>query len=308
MDVRLEDETVWLSQKQMSELFGKDVRTVNEHIKNVFKEGELEPKSTLRKFRMVQKEGKRDVTRDVDCYNLDVILSVGYRVSSKQGTAFRQWSTKVLSDHLVKGITVNAKRLEQRPAPELEYALSIIRQTMSTRALSAGETEGLLKVITEYAATWLTLKDFGEGTLETEKSGAQQRYKLTLGDARGAIASLKKNLQRRNEASPTFGDERPEELSRVLDAVFEGEAAVEQRAAHLLYSLIKEHPLEDGNKRIAAFLFIVYLTKNNALTNRAGERKFSDTALTALTLLIAESDVKQKEMMLQLVRHFIGRK
>src|SRR5437867_4807606 len=210
IDVRLEDETVWLTQAQISKLFAKGVPAINEHIKNVFKSGELEAGSTIRKFRIVRREGKRQVERQLDCYNLDMIIAVGYRVNSKRGTQFRIWATNVLRDHLVKGYTLNEKRLQENKQrlKELEAAVELVGKAKSAKTLSGSETAGLLTVITEYTRSWLLLHQYDAGTLATKELHREVRFRITDDDAKYAISQLRKNLMQRNEASDLFGHER----------------------------------------------------------------------------------------------------
>jgi prophage maintenance system killer protein len=309
LEVHLEQETVWLSQAKMAELFGKDIRTVSEHVQNIYKEGELKRNSTIRKFRIVQTEGKRQVEREIDFYNLDVIISVGYRVKSQRGTQFRIWATGVLRDHIIKGVTVNQKRIQElkgKQLAEFGEALALL-ESAKQKAQTRDETAGLLEVITDYANAWLLLQKYDEGTLETDRVHKHLAYALTYVDARNAIAELKKELLRKREAGDLFGMERGHGLEAILgnlNQTFGGEPlypSVEEKAAHLLYFVIKDHPFADGNKRIGSFLFIMFLSENRHLFTKKGERKINDNALVALALLIAESKPSQKEVMVKLI-------
>jgi death-on-curing family protein len=309
LEVRLEQETVWLSQAQMADLFGKDIRTVSEHIQNIYKEGELRRNPTIRKFRIVQTEGKRHVEREIDFYNLDVIISVGYRIKSQRGTQFRIWATGVLRDHIIKGVTVNQKRIQELKGKQLDEfgeALALL-ESAKQKALSKDETAGLLDVITGYANAWLLLQKYDEGTLETDRVHKHVSYTVTYADAKEAIAELKKELLRKKEAGDLFGLERGHGLEAIvgnLNQTFGGQdlyPSIEEKAAHLLYFVIKDHPFADGNKRVGSFLFIMFLSQNNHLFTKKGERKINDNALVALALLIAESKPSQKEVMVKLV-------
>jgi hypothetical protein len=214
VDVRLEGDTVWLTQKQMSELFGKSVKTINEHVQNVFYEKELDKRATIRNFRIVRQEGARQVTRDVEHYNLDVIISVGYRVKSQQGTRFRIWATKTLRDHLVKGYTLNQHRLTENRA-ELEAALELVRKTAISRELTADQGKGLVDVITRYTRTYLLLQQYDEGSL-VEPTGTEPGFVLTYEIAKREIGRLRQDLATRNEATALFGRERGDALVALL--------------------------------------------------------------------------------------------
>lgn len=308
MDVRLQDETIWLSQKQMSVLFDKGVRTINEHIQNIFEDAELKPDTTIRKFRIVQNEGKRKVEREIDCYNLDVIISVGYRVSSKRGTQFRIWATNVLRRHLIEGYTFHQKRLHEKGTKELEQALALIARAKSLPELSSDEAKGLLDIVTRYAQTWLLLRKYDDGVMDIPAKLRKPVYRLTYDDALRNILTLKESLAKKGEASDLFGLERAEMLQSIIGNLYqtfdkkELYPTLEEKAAHLLYFVIKDHPFSDGNKRIAVLLFLIFLQKNDALS-RAEE--LLDSSLVALALLIAESDPKERETMTRLVLHFI---
>lgn len=310
LDVKLEQETVWLSLQQIADLFQVDKSGISRHIRNIFSSGELKPKTTVANFATVQKEGGVMKQRKVDYYNLDMIISVGYRVSSRRATQFRIWATNVLRQHLVQGYTLNHKRLRSRESidvRELERIVHMVKAAGERRLLSGDEAKGLLRVIMDYADTWLLLQQYDSGQLVEPKQKSKTGYVLTHGDAQSAIRALKKNLMRRREASDLFGKEKAASLKGILETVEEtcDGTQLEAKAAHLLYLVIKEHPFADGNKRIAAFLFILYLMRNGALRGRAGERKFNDNALVAIALLIAESDPKDKEIIITLIMRFI---
>ena len=312
VNVKLEEETVWLSQKQMGELFGKDVRTINEHIKNTYKEGELEEKSTIRNFRIVRKEGDRNVERNIDHYNLDTIISVGYRVNSKEGTKFRIWASSILKDYLVKGYAINQKRLQTKGLKEFEQAVSLIKDTLDTRQLTPEEQEGLLEVITNYANTWALLQKYEKDGFTDVRETAAPTYVLNYAEAEKAILELKKHIRAQDQASDILEVEQETLLKGVLGDLYEsfdgGElyVSIEEKAAHLLYFMIKDHPLVSENKQIACFLFVLFLAKNDYLLNSVGERKFTDNTLVALALLIEASEEDQKEVILRLIMNFVG--
>jgi hypothetical protein len=261
IDVRLKADTVWLTQKQMAELFDKDVRTVNEHIRNIFKEGELAENSVIRKFRITASDGK---TYETSHYNLDVIISVGYRVKSHRGTQFRQWATRILRDHLVQGFTVNQTRLAERGISEMQQAVELLARTLDHQALITDIGKDVLSVIVGYARTWRLLLQYDEDTLVLPAGCQPARGVLEYDFARQAIFELKQELKGHGDATDLFGSERGEDLAAILGNIEQtmfGEPLYrtrEEKAAHLLYFVIKDHPFLDGNKRIGSFLFLLY--------------------------------------------------
>jgi len=311
LHVKLQDDTVWLSQKQMANLFDKDVRTVNEHIHNIYTEKELGENSTVRKFRIVQKEGNRKVVRSVDFYNLDVIISVGYRVKSQRGTQFRIWATKTLKNHILKGYTLNQQRLVQTGLHDFENAIALVKQVIDVRLLSNDETKGLVDIISRYTKTWVLLRRFDSNELGNITKPKSPSYAITFDSAISAIEQLKNELIQKGEATDLFGNIRGNELEGIIGNLYQtysGEdlySSIEEKAAHLLYFIIKDHPFTDGNKRIGAFLFILYLSRNSYLVSKSGEQKLNPNGLAALALLIAESDPVQKGLMIKLIMHFI---
>ena len=309
LEVRFENDTVWLSQAQMAMLFGKDIRTINEHITNIFDDEELEKESTIRKFRIVRQEGKRQVNREIEHYDLDMIISVGYRVKSKQGISFRRWATARLKEYLTQGYTINQKRLQQN-AHELEQALALIQKTANSSELTLESGRGLVDIVSRYTHTFLWLQQYDEGLLsepQTQQGGTLPTY----AEACSALAELKLQLMAKGEASDLFGRERDNGLSAILgnldQSVF-GEPAypsIEAKAAHLLYFVVKNHPFSDGNKRSGAFLFVDFLHRNGRLFDHNEHPVINDTGLAALTLLVAESDPKQKETLIRLIMHML---
>ena len=312
VEVRFENDTVWLSQAQMAMLFGKDIRTINEHITNIFDDEELEKEPTIRKFRIVRQEGKRQVNREIEHYDLDMIISVGYRVKSKQGISFRRWATARLKEYLTQGYTINQKRLQQN-AHELEQALALIQKTANSSELTLESGRGLVDIVSRYTHTFLWLQQYDEGLL-TEPQTQQGGTLPTYAEACSALAELKLQLMAKGEASDLFGRERDNGLSAILgnldQSVF-GEPAypsIEAKAAHLLYFVVKNHPFSDGNKRSGAFLFVDFLHRNGRLFDHNGYPVINDTGLAALTLLVAESDPKQKETLIRLIMHMLKHK
>lgn len=310
LDVSLQEETVWLSQRQMADLFEKDVRTVNEHIKNIYKEQELAEDSTIRKFRIVQQEGKREVTRNVEHFNLDVAISVGYRVKSQRGVQFRQWATHVLKQHLVQGYTLNQKRLQERGI-EFEQVVQLLSQTLANQQLVSPEGEAVLAVISDYARSWSLLQGYDEQSLVEQTLKQVEMRSIALNDALLAIAELKQVLIKKGEATDLFGQLRSDGLESAIATIEQGFGDelfypnIASRAAHLLYFVIKNHPLSDGNKRSGSFLFLWYLRLNQHFLAKPVELLINDNTLVALALLVAESKPDQKELMIRLVEHFI---
>jgi len=306
VEVRLDagHDTVWLNQAQMVNLFGRDQSVISRHINNIFKEEELLRESTMQKMHIANSD------KPVDFYNLDVIISVGYRVKSRQGTQFRQWATRVLREHLTLGWTLSRQRFEQN-AHELEAALALVRKTAQSAELQIDSSRGLVDIVTRYAQTFLLLQRYDEGLLSEPR--AQSGGVLpTVNEARAALDGLKIDLMARGEATELFARDRGDGLASLLgnldQSVF-GEPAyptVESKAAHLLYFVIKNHPFADGNKRSGAFLFVDFLNRNGRLLMRNGEPVINDIGLAALTLLVAESDPANKETMIRLIMNMLS--
>jgi prophage maintenance system killer protein len=307
VDVRLEGETVWLSQEQITTLFGRDRTVIGRHIRNVFGEGELDRNSVCAKFAHTASDGK---TYQVEHFSLDVIISVGYRVKSVEGTRFRQWATRILREHLTQGYTVNKQRLEAN-ARELESALVLVRRLAAQPDLGADAGRGLADIVSRYAQTFLLLQRYDEGLLgepPTQPGGSLP----TPAEARTALFALKAELVGRGEATDLFAQERDgglESLLGNLDQSIFGEPAypsIESKAAHLLYFVIKNHPFSDGNKRSGAFLFVDFLHRNHRLLGTDGQPVINDTGLAALALLVAESAPDQKETMIRLIMNMLA--
>jgi len=308
VEVRLERDTVWLRQEQMAQLFGRERSVITKHLRNIFTEKELDTDSVCAKFAHTAADGK---TYLVEHYNLDVIISVGYRVKSVQGTRFRQWASSVLRQHLTQGYSLNRQRLEAN-AQELEAALLLVRKLAQNPELPQNAGLGLLDVVTRYTRTFLLLQRYDEGLLSEP---AQQSGGLlpTPEEARAALFQLKVNLVGRGEASDLFAREHGDGLDALLgnldQSVF-GEPAyptIEAKASHLLYFMIKNHPFADGNKRSGAYLFVDFLARNGRLMDKAGQPVINDIGLAALTLLVAESAPTQKETMIRLVINMLAR-
>ncbi len=311
--VQFEKETVWLSQRLMAELFEKDSDTIGFHIKSIFKEEELSEEETTEYFSVVQKEGKKQVNRKIKFYNLDVILSVGYRVNSKRGTQFRKWATQRLKDHLVKGYTINKQRLQQLSInmQDLQKAVQLIQQSSNSSNIKLKEAKGLLYVLSQYTQSFILLNQYDSQTLKLEQLSENITYEIKYTEAKAAILELKRRLINKKEASNLFGNEKDESFSGILNSViqtFDGKylyPSIEEQAAHLLYFLIKSHPFSDGNKRIGAFLFVWFLEKNKHRFKKNGELKINANTLTALALLVAQSNPIEKEVMIKLIINLI---
>ena len=303
VEVRLDGESVWLTQEQMGQLFGRERSVITKHIRNVFADGELEEESNVQNLHIAGSD------KPVKFYNLDVVISVGYRVKSQQGTRFRQWATRVLREHLTQGYSLDRQRFEQNAA-ELEAALALVKKAAAGEALTAEQGRGLVDVIARYTQTFLWLQRYDEGLL-TAPAGSPGGVLPALDEARAAIARLKADLMARGEASDLFGRERGDAFAAILgnleQTVF-GEPAypsIETKAAHLLYFVIKNHPFSDGNKRTGAFLFVDFLARNGRLL-RNGEPIINDVGLAALALLVAESDAKNKDVMIHLIENMLA--
>lgn len=308
VSVRLEGNTIWLTQRQLSEILETSTDNIGLHLKNIYANGELVEMATTEDFSVVQQEGQRSVSRKTKHYNLDAIISVGYRVNSKRGTQFRQWATGILRDHLMQGWTLDRARFEHNAA-ELEAALALVRKTAQSPDLIANTGRGLVEIVSRYTQTFLLLQRYDEGLL-TDPNGTAGGVMPSLNEVRQSIAGLKADFMSRGEASDLFGLERGDALAAILgnldQSVF-GEPAyptIERKAAHLLYFVIKNHPLADGNKRTGAFLFVDFLNRNNALM-RDGQPVINDIGLAALALLVAESAPAQKETMISLIENML---
>ena len=308
VDVYFEQNTVWLTQGQIVELFDKNKRTISEHIRNIFKEGELQEDSVVRQSRITAADGK---SYNVNHYNLDVIISVGYRVKSQQGTQFRIWATERLREYLVQGYALNQQRFDQNAA-ELQQAIALIRKAAQAPDINATTGRGLVEIVSRYTQTFLWLQRYDEGLLN-DPQGQIGGDLPTPEIAMQALQELKQALMARGEATALFAHPREDGLSAIFGNLNQsafGESAyptIESKAAHLLYFVVKNHPFSDGNKRSGAFLFVDFLHRNQRLLNERGEPVINDTGLAALTLLVAESDAKQKETLIRLIMHMLAR-
>ncbi|WFE69567.1 RhuM family protein [Thiomicrospira sp. R3] len=310
LHVSLDGETVWLSQLQMGQLFDTTPENVLMHLQNIYKDEELDNQATTKEFLVVRQEGKRQVRRSIKHYNLDAIISVGYRVSSKRATQFRKWATQILNQYLVEGYALNEKRLQERHI-EFEQAINLLSATLTNQALVNLEGEAVLDVISDYARSWSLLQGYDEQSLDDNKTQQAAMIHIELDQALEAIAALKKELINKGEATPLFGQLRGDGLVSALATIEQGFGDtlfypnVASRAAHLLYFVIKNHPLADGNKRSGSFLFLWYLRLNQRFLAKPVEQLINDNTLVALALLVAESKPDQKELIIRLIEHFV---
>ena len=311
IEVKFEEDTVWLNQAQLAGLFKGSRTNIVEHIKNIYKTGELEELSTCRKFRQVRKEGKRSVERQIDHYNLDIIISVGYRINSKRGTQFRQWATQRLKEYLVKGYAINEKRLQEAENRfnELKQAIQLFDKVAHVKEISGSEAQGLLKVLSDFTIALDILDQYDHQTLKIKKSKSKEVFRISYKEAIKAVEGLKNKFG----GSALFGNEKDKSFKGSLNGIyqtFDGKdlyPSVEEKAAHLLYFVVKNHSFTDGNKRIAAFLFVWFLDRNNLLYHQ-GKKVIDDNALVALTLMIAESNPDDMNMMIKVIVNLINNK
>jgi len=305
LDVRFDGETVWLSLQQMATLFERNKSVISRHLKNVFDSGELPP--TVAKKATVQLERGREVTRKIEYFNLDAVIAVGYRVNSKRGTQFRIWATRTLRDHLICGYTLNERRLRERGV-DIQQAVSLLSQTLATHAMVTAEGKAVLDVVSRYTRTWQLLPQYDNGELaEAPHQPVKPSAHLNVEAAREIIARLRATLAATGEPVELFGRERTEHLEGILAAIeqtFDQRPlypSAQGRAAHLFYFVVKDHPFADGNKRIGALLFLEYLQRNNLLLGSDGRPRLADNAVVALALLVAESNPRNKDLMIRLI-------
>ena len=308
IDVRLENETVWLTQAQMAELFQKTPQNITMHIRNAFNEGELDEQATCKEFLQVQTEGARVVRRKVKFYDLDVIISVGYRVKSQRGTAFRIWARNVLKDYLIKGYAIN-EQLRHEQLSELRQLVGMLGRTIQSQPLlSTDESQALFDVVTDYTYALDTLDNYDYQRLTIEKTTQEERFHATYENAMREINALRKKFG----GSTLFGNEKDDSFHSSIGQIYqtfggvELYPSVEEKAAMLLYLVTKNHSFSDGNKRIAATLFLWFLNNNGILYNKDGSKRIADNTLVALTLMIAESRTEEKDVMVKVVVNLIN--
>jgi len=303
LEATLEQETIWLSLNQLANLFERDKSVISRHLKNIYNTKELSKKATVANFATVQKEGDRTVERNVEYFNLDSIISVGYRVNSKRGTEFRIWATKILRDHLVKGYTKNSKRLA-----ELKKTLKLASEITHRKNLSGEEATAILRTITDYAYALELLDDYDHQRVKKYKTTKKKAKAIKYDEALSIIEKMRKAT-----ASDIFGAEKDESLHSSLNAIMQSfddkdlYPSLEEKAANLLYFLVKNHSFVDGNKRIAAVIFLQFIEKNNLLYRDDGSQRIANNALVAITLMIAESKPEEKEVITTMLTNLINK-
>lgn len=309
LDVKLEGETVWLNRQQMAELFGRDVKTIGKHINNALREELNDGISTVAKFATVQKEGSRLVNREVEYYNLDMIISVGYRVKSRRGVEFRRWANGILKQFLINGYAVN-ERIRQRQIAELRQLVLVVGRTIEQQPVATtDESHALFDVVVDYTYALDTLDNYDYQRLYISKTTRNELFHATYENAMQEIEMLREKFG----ASTLFGNEKDESFKSSIGQIyqtFDGEElypSVEEKAAMLLYLVTKNHSFSDGNKRIAATLFLWFMNNNGILYREDGSKRIADNTLVALTLMIAESRTEEKDIMVKVVVNLINK-
>ncbi len=311
LNVRMENETVWLTQKQMADLFGVKKAAISKHVSNIFSQGELSPDMTVSKMETVVNRGFRGMVLDtIDYYNLDMILSIGYRVNSKRAIAFRQWSSKILKDYLVKGYAINEK-LRREQLSDLRQLVQIVGRTVQSKSVeSEDETQAIFDVVLDYTYALDTLDNYDYERLTVKETTPEARFHATYENAMQTIAALREKFG----GSTLFGNEKDDSFKSSIGQIYQTFGgkdlypSVEEKAAMLLYLVTKNHSFSDGNKRIAATLFLWFLNNNGILYREDGTKRLADNTLVALTLMIAESRTEEKDTMVKVVVNLINQK
>ncbi len=310
LDVRMENETVWLNLNQMAMLFDRDKSVISRHIRDVFRERELSKEATVAKNATVQIEGGRAIVRQMDYYNLDVIISVGYRVKSQRGVQFRQWANRILKDYLVKGYAINEK-LRREQLSDLRQLVQIVGRTMQSKSVeSEDETQAIFDVVLDYTYALDTLDNYDYERLTVKETTPEARFHATYENAMQTIAALREKFG----GSTLFGNEKDDSFKSSIGQIYQTFGgkdlypSVEEKAAMLLYLVTKNHSFSDGNKRIAATLFLWFLNNNGILYREDGTKRLADNTLVALTLMIAESRTEEKDTMVKVVVNLINQK
>lgn len=309
LKVKLENDTVWLTQSQMAELFGVDRTSIVRHIRNIYKSEELDQNSTCAKNAQVRTEGHRSILREIPYYNLDMIISVGYRVNSKNATSFRRWATSVLKQYLIKGYVIN-QQIKLDRYNELKDVVRLMSRTVGLQEkVTSEEYGGLFNVISDYVYALDTLDHYDYQSLSIQKTTKEESFRATYDNAMEAISALKEKFG----GSQWFANEKDESFKSSIGQIYQtfgGEdlyPSVEEKAAMLLYLVVKNHSFSDGNKRIAAMLFLWFLNNNHVLYAEDGHKRIADNTLVALTLMIAESRTEEKDVMLKVVVNLINK-
>lgn len=312
IEVKLDQDTIWLSQKQIAELFDKDSDTIGLHLKNIYSTGELEDFSTTEDYSVVQKEGTRNVRRKIKHYNLDAIISVGYRVNSIRGTQFRIWANKILKEYLIQGYSINERALKRQneQLSELQKTIKILSYAIQSKELTSDESKGLLSIISDYSYALDILDKYDYHSLSITHTSGKEIYRITYTEAIAQVYLVRKAYGN-NEL---FGREKDESFKSSLSTIFQtfdGKdlyPSIEEKAAHLLYFITKNHSFTDGNKRIAAFMFLYFLSKNGILYDSYGNKRIADNTLVALTLMIAVSKQEEMDVMIKVIVNLINTK
>jgi len=312
IQVKLENETVWLNQYQLESLFKTDRTSINRHIRNVYKIKELEENSTCAKIAQVQDEGGRTIKRNIKYYNLDLIIAVGYRVNSIRGTEFRMWANKILKEYLIKGYSMNEKLLKKQneKLTDLKESIKLLGKITDFKELSNKESTGLLKVIADYAYALDILDQYDYQKLKIDETSKSEAYKISYQEAIQLINEVKQKYRHHE----LFGREKDESFKSSISTIFQTYEgidlypSIEEKAANLLYFITKNHSFTDGNKRIAAMIFLYFLERNGLLYDAEGRKRIANNALVALTLMIAVSNIEEKEMMIKVIVNLINKK
>jgi prophage maintenance system killer protein/prophage antirepressor-like protein len=305
ISIEITDETIWVTQKQMCEIFGRERSVITKHIKNIFKDEEVDINSNVQKMHIANSD------KPVSFYSLDIILAVGYRINSSQAIKFRRWATKILKQYLIDGYTINTEKLQLQKLSELQETLRLIEQGINNNKIETSEAKGFIEIISSYAKSWALLQGYDEQSLENIAQTTEHKFTLDYDEALTAIAELKSNLISKGEATELFGREKAGEFKGNLLNIYQSFGgidllpSVEQKASNLLYYVIKGHPFSDGNKRIGAFLFVLFLHKNDILYKPNNEPKINDNALVSLALLVATSDPTQKDIIIKLIMNML---
>lgn len=310
LDVHVDQETIWLTEEQMTKLFGKANTTINEHINNIYAEWELIRDESLMKQRLSGNSGLS--TKPTNLYNLDVVISVGYRVKSLQWVIFRKRANNIIKQHILKWYTLNQARLTQIGITDVTQSLAVIKRALETSELSYDESRWLVELMTTYIPSLITLNQYDTNNLPTKGKTSEQKYRLDKNEADQVLMELKKNMISKGAATNLFALPRSDGLDGIFGMIYQGfwwqevYETVEEKAAHLLYLVIKNHPFADGNKRSGAFLFVWYLSKNGILLNETGLPKISEQTLVALALLVATSQPQERDLMIKLIVTLLG--
>ncbi len=311
ISVRLENDSVWLSLTQLVELYQRDKSVISRHLSNVYREKELSRGATVAKIATVQVEGGRKVERKIEFFNLDVIISVGYRIKSQRGTLFRIWANKILKEYLIKGFALNERKLTQQneQLKELKESVKILGNILEHKELSNDESIGLLRIISDYGYALDILDQYDYQSLEIKDTSGKETYQLTYEEAMSQIILAKTT----HGNSDLFAHEKDESFKSSIGTIYQTFGgvdlypSVEEKAANLLYFITKNHSFSDGNKRIAAFLFLYFLEKNRILFDKNGNKRIADNTLVALTLMIAVSNPDEKDTMTKVIVNLINK-